>query len=294
MAAAGFERRAARGKAAAGNGRIMAYSNIITLTTDFGEADHLVAVMRGVILSINPEAKLVDICHQIKAFDVWDGAFTLGEACAYFPPGTIHVVVVDPGVGSRRRPLLARTPRHAFIAPDNGVLSLVCGNESPVEVRHITKQDFFRQPASATFHGRDVFAPCAAWLSRNVAPEKFGPVIEDYLRLQIPAPRRMPDGALEGVILRADRFGNLMTNFTLQDAPELGAPTPPPVRLLVNSILVTRMVEYYGMGRPGEPFLIVGSSGYLEVSVNRGSATQALGADAGAAVRLVIGGEVTP
>lgn len=275
---------------AAGKEHSMAYSNIITLTTDFGEGDHLVAVMRGVILSINQDAKLVDICHQVKAFDVWDGAFTLAEACGYFPPGTIHVVVVDPGVGSRRRPLLAQTRRHAFIAPDNGVLSLVYRNESPVEVRHITEQAYFRQPASATFHGRDVFAPCAGWLSRGVAPEKLGPVIEDYVRLEFAAPRRVQDGALEGVVLRVDRFGNLMTNLTLDDAPELGAHPAAPVRLRINRRQVTRVVEYYGMGRPGEPFLIVGSSGYLEVSVNRGSASQALGADAGTPVRLEMGG----
>ncbi len=142
----------------------MANRPTITLTTDFGLNDHYVGTMKGVILEIVPDAQIVDICHAVQPFDVLDGALTIAQAYNYFPPATVHLVVVDPGVGTERRPILASSDRHHFVAPDNGVLSLIYSREERMHVRHITSDHYFRQPVSKTFHGRDIFAPVAAYL----------------------------------------------------------------------------------------------------------------------------------
>ena len=147
---------------------------IITLTTDYGTSDHLVGTLKGVILKINPEAQIVDICHNVVLFDVLDAALCIGSAYKYFPPRTIHVVVVDPGVGTQRRPLLVSGENQYFLAPDNGVLSLVYEREQTHSVRHITSEHYFLHPVSNTFHGRDIFAPVAAWLSKNWQTPAFG------------------------------------------------------------------------------------------------------------------------
>src|SRR5215470_11972686 len=154
---------------------------IITFTTDFGLSDHFVGAMKGVILSISSEVRLVDICNSVQSFDLLDGALAIAESYALFPTDTIHLVVVDPGVGSARRPLLVRAGRYFFIAPDNGVLSLVYAREERVSVRHITASHYFLQPVSQTFHGRDIFAAVAGHLSKGVVPEKFGDVITDFV-----------------------------------------------------------------------------------------------------------------
>ena len=193
---------------------------IITFTTDFGLSEHYVGAMKGVILSIFPEAELVDISNAVQSFDILDGAITIAEAYDCFPSNTIHLVVVDPGVGTDRRPLLVTTTRHLFIAPDNGVLSLVYAKEERVAVRHITAEHYFRQPVSQTFHGRDIFASVAGHLSKGVEPAKFGEEISDYARFAASQPK--PAGeAIKGVVIKVDKFGNLITNFTPKDLPQL-------------------------------------------------------------------------
>ena len=189
---------------------------IITLTTDYGTSDHLVGVLKGVILKINPDVHIVDITHGVTPFDVLDGALAISSAYAYFPPRTIHVVVVDPGVGTERRPLLVSGQNQYFIAPDNGVLSAVYDMEQNVTVRHLTAEHYFQQPVSKTFHGRDVFAPVAGWLSKNWQPASMGEEITDYKRFSLPRPKEA-GGLLKGVVLKVDSFGNLITNFRADD-----------------------------------------------------------------------------
>src|SRR5579864_223721 len=182
---------------------------IITLTTDFGASDHFVGTMKGVILSIQRTAGIIDITHEVPPFDIPDGGFTISQAYRFFPKRTIHVVVVDPGVGSTRRPLLAEMAGQYFIAPDNGVLSMIFSRES-AKVRHITNERYFLKPLSRTFHGRDVFAPVAAHLASGIAPPRFGPLIQDHLRLEFDKPSRTAKGSWTGSILKVDRFGNII------------------------------------------------------------------------------------
>src|SRR5579864_7008140 len=257
---------------------------IITLTTDFGTSDHFAGTMKGVILGICPTAQIVDITHEIQPFEIADGAFTIAQAYPYFPKKTIHVVVVDPGVGSTRRPLLAEIAGHYFIAPDNGVLTMVLGQEK-ASVRHITNERFFLHPLSRTFHGRDVFAPVAAHLASGIPPARFGKLIDDYLRLTFHRPGQTGTNAWSGSVLKVDRFGNLITNLHLDDFPNLQIR---PFRLLAGRQPITRLALTFTECAPGELFVLVGSSGYLEVATNQGSATKILGCGAGSPVELTI------
>jgi S-adenosyl-L-methionine hydrolase (adenosine-forming) len=250
----------------------------ITLTTDFGISDPFVGAMKGVIASIEPEAHIHDITHQVSPFDPLDAAVTIASFYRYWPARTIHVVVVDPGVGTSRRPLLASAGSQYFIAPDNGVLSLVFDREKEVRAWHITAEKYFVHPVSRTFHGRDIFAPSAAWLARNGQPESFGPEVGDYQRLPLPKPEIAP-GQISGVILRADRFGNLLTNLRPEDALQIIPGSN--FRLHVGSAEVTRWIETFSEGREDEPCLLLGSSGYFEICVNRGSAAEATAAASG-------------
>jgi S-adenosyl-L-methionine hydrolase (adenosine-forming) len=260
---------------------------LITLTTDFGLADHFVGVMKGVILSINPEVSFVDLSHGVVAHDILGGAFLIGHSYRYFPPDTIHVVVVDPGVGSNRRPILATTVHHKFVAPDNGVLSFLYDREESCEVRHLTNDGYFLKPVSHTFHGRDIFSPVAAWLSTGVEVDRFGERITDYVRLFIPAPVHSPEGTVTGAILKVDRFGNLITNFTPQDVPELFSEKAPSFAIIINHHAITRLLSSYSAGMPSEPFAMLGSSGYVEISTNRGSAAALLKGGPGDEVKFV-------
>jgi S-adenosyl-L-methionine hydrolase (adenosine-forming) len=263
--------------------------SIVTLTTDFGLSDCYAGVMKGVILGVNPEVDIVDITHEVRPFDVLEGALAISQAYRYFPPRTIHAVVVDPGVGSPRRPLLVSAGNQYFIAPDNGILSLVLEREAEALVRHITSSHYFLEPVSQTFHGRDVFAPVAGWLSRQVEPEKFGDLITDFVRFTLPQPKKVNDRHLKGMVLRVDRFGSLTTNLTPADLPELFQENPPPFKIVVGKSEVTRLKAAYAEGQPGEIFAILGSSGFLELAANRASASQATGAGKGAEVGVVFG-----
>jgi len=262
---------------------------MVTFTTDFGLTDHYVGTMKAVIYSINPSAHIVDICNSVQSYDILDGAITIAQAYHYFPSETLHLVVVDPGVGSSRRPLLVTGDRHIFLAPDNGVLSFVYEREERISVRHITSEHYFLQPVSQTFHGRDVFAAIAGWMSKGVETEKFGDEITDYVRFAAPKPKPMGDHAFKGIVLKVDKFGNLITNIREQDAPQLFQTETPAFRLVVGKAEITKLKTAYAQGTPGEVFAIVGSMGYLEVATNRGMAARVCGADKGSEVGLTLG-----
>jgi len=261
---------------------------IVTLTTDFGVSDHFVGTMKGVILNIAPDAEIVDINHAVQAFDVLDGALTIAQAYSYFPSASIHVVVVDPGVGTARRPILLSTEKYYFVAPDNGVLSLVYSREERIRVRHITMEHYFLQPVSSTFHGRDVFAPVAGWLAKGVDGAKFGEEISDYVRFNAPKPKAVDGHTFRGVVLKVDRFGNLVTNFTPQDLPMLFQPTLPPFKIVVGKREITELHQNYSEGEPNELFGILGSMGYLEIASNRAAAAQIVGSGKGSEVSVVL------
>src|SRR6202161_2475041 len=177
--------------------------------------------MKGVILEIAPDAQIIDISHAVQPFDILDGALTVSQAYSYYPSGTVHMVIVDPGVGTARRPIVLTGERHLFVAPDNGVLSLIYDREERKSVRHITSEHYFLQPLSNTFHARDIFAPIAAYLAKEVDALKFGDEVEDFVRFNAPKPKTVDGNRLRGVVLKVDRFGNLVTNITPQDAPFL-------------------------------------------------------------------------
>ena len=267
----------------------MPHRPIITLTTDFGTNDHFVGAVKGVILDIVPEAAIVDITHAIQAYDVLDGAIAISQTYTYFPTGTVHMVVVDPGVGTTRRPIIASSDGYHFVAPDNGVLSMVFAKEERIHVRHVTSDHYFRQPVSNTFHGRDVFAPVAAYLAKMVDSHKFGDEIEDYVKFAAPRPKPSGENRLRAVVLKVDRFGNLITNLTPPDAPGLFGADPAPFKIVVGSKEITEIRTNYAEGAPGEVFGILGSMGYLEIVANRAAAAQLTGAGKGAEVSIFLG-----
>jgi S-adenosylmethionine hydrolase len=267
----------------------LAHRPIITLTTDYGSNDHFVGTMKGVILDIAPDAEIVDISHAVQAFDVLDGALTISQAYSYFPSRTVHVVVVDPGVGTARRPILASSDKHHFVAPDNGVLSMVYARESRMHVRHITSEHYFLQPVSNTFHARDIFAPVAAYLAKDVDVMKFGDEVEEYIRFSAPKPKAVDQNRLRGVVLKVDRFGNLITNFTPSDAPMLFGAEASGFKIVIGSREITEIHTAYAEGAPGQVFGILGSMGYLEIAANRGAAAQLTGAGKGSEVSILLG-----
>jgi S-adenosyl-L-methionine hydrolase (adenosine-forming) len=257
-------------------------SRIITLITDFGIADHFAGVMKGVILNIAPRASLIDITHDIPPFEITEGAFTLAESYRYFPKGTVHIGIVDPGVGTARRPILVEAAGQFFIGPDNGLFTMIYDRE-PHQVRAITNQSFFLPDVSRTFHGRDIFAPCAAHLAAGVVPSKFGKRIHDYTQLGLLKPRQMARRIWSGIVLKADRFGNLITNLHIDTLPDIQTR---PFELLVGIRSIPGLAATFGDCARGEIANIVGSSGYLEVAVNQGSAARVLGCGPGTPVEI--------
>ncbi len=257
---------------------------IITLTTDFGLRDHFVGTMKGVILGIAPRATLVDISHDIQPFEIVEGAFTIAQAYKYFPKKTIHVIVVDPGVGTERRPLLVQAAGQYFIAPDNGVLSMIFQREKH-KARVITNQRYWLPEVSRTFHGRDVFAPSAAHLAKGATPATFGKPVLDYLQLAALHPVRQSRSSWTGTVLHVDRFGNLITNFQVADFDAVRRGS---FEISVGLQRVNRLALTFAECVPNELFAIVGSSGYLEIALNGGTAAKHLGCGAGAPVDLQI------
>ncbi len=267
---------------------------VITLTTDFGLTDPFVGVMKGVVAGICPAAHVIDISHGVKAFDVLEGALAIWQAWRYFPAETIHVIVVDPGVGSSRQPVLCRMRNAWFIAPDNGVLTLVerdvRRNGGAILHRSLQNPEYRLPAQSNTFHGRDIFAPAAAHLAAQiehgrVAAETFGPVIEGLIQLEVAEPIHNPDGSIEGVVLKADRFGNLLTNLTAADLPD----DRMNFSLELGSLRITRFCRFYAEAPPGELCAIVGSSGLLEIATNCGSAKETTRIAAGTKFLLISG-----
>jgi hypothetical protein len=240
--------------------------------------------MKGVILGISPRVRIVDITHEIAPHDVNEAAFAIEQAWRYFPKGSIHVVVVDPGVGSARRPILCEAEGQFFIAPDNGVLSMIYDGARH-KVRVISNEKLFLKNVSKTFHGRDVFAPSAAHLAKGLAPVKFGKPIHDFLCNFLMKPTRLSRHDWAGVVLKADRFGNLITNFHIDEFPDLAEHS---MELRAGLERINRLARTYAETAIGELFAIVGSSGYVEVVVNQGSAAKMLGVGAGSPVELEI------
>jgi hypothetical protein len=262
---------------------------VVTLLTDFGTKDYFVGAMKGAILSVNPQANVIDITHEIPPHDIFSAAFTLANYYKNFPRGTIHVCVVDPGVGSERRAILLETRDYFFLAPDNGLLSfvfdeiesgkltpLLTGGLSPrgFRVFELANEKYFAAAVSRTFHGRDVFAPVAGHLSSRVEPEKLGGGIEDFVRFETPRPRNLSAGEIEAEIIHVDYFGNLVTNLKAEDLPA-------EFFLEVNETRIDKHQKFYAEAdEKGEIFSIPGSAGFLEIVAFQDSAARLLKAAA--------------
>jgi S-adenosylmethionine hydrolase len=247
---------------------------IITLTTDFGLRDPYVAEMKAVILSICPETTIVDVSHEIEKFNVRMAAFVLACAVPYFPKGTIYVAVVDPGVGTKRKPMLIQTRNAIYIGPDNGILALATKNDKPIQIREITNRKFMMPQISNTFHGRDIFAPTAAHIADGTELEMIGREIQKIVRPSFAKVVRKKN-TLVGEVIHVDSFGNIVTNV---DRAEL--------ELIVTGLRISvrlgdteremRLVNAYAEGERGEPSVLVGSNNLIEIFVNRGNAAEAL------------------
>lgn len=252
---------------------------VIALLTDFGTRDHFVAAMKGTILSINPAATIIDISHEIPPFDITAATFILNACWRDFPPETIFVSVIDPGVGSSRSPILAVSENKYFIAPDNGIISFaVAGNAAVFE---ISNEKYFRHPVSGTFHGRDIFAPVAAHLSIGAKPQDFGPRVADFQRIVFPSPQESSDTEIYGEIIYFDHFGNIITNFPNSliargKAVEIGDTVAGDKR------------RFYAESTAEDLFIIAGSSGFIEISMNRKSARDFLCARRGQKLKLIL------
>ena len=261
--------------------------SLITLTTDFGEADYFVSTMKGVIYGINPAVRIVDVTHLIPPHDVYAAAFTL--MCCYksFPGNTIHVVVVDPGVGSARRPIMVMTDDYNFIGPDNGVFSYIYQLSRVNRVVHFTSVHYFQQPVSNTFHGRDVFASCAAYVSKQVDWKMMGEEISDPVRFNTPAATVTGENHIRGAVIHVDRFGNLITNITAAELTEERVRAG--IRVRVGKHETSRLLGTFSEANPNELFAYFGSAGFLELAVPRQSAANVVEARRGFEVEVLVG-----
>lgn len=259
---------------------------LITMTTDFGNADYFVAAMKGAVYSINPAAEIVDITHAIPPHDIYSAAFTLMCCYADFPRNTIHLVVVDPGVGSARRPIMVMTDDHNFIGPDNGVFSYIYQRAHVNRIVHLTTEHYFRQPVSNTFHGRDVFAPAAAYTSKLVDWRMMGESIGDPVRFNIPAPVVLSEGQIRGTVLHVDRFGNLVTNITPAELTAERMRAGARVRIGKHEGL--RVLTHFAEANQNELFAYFGSAGFLEIAVPRQSAARIAEARRGVEVEVIV------
>jgi len=244
---------------------------IITLTTDFGTRDWFVGTMKGVILGIAPQAIIVDLTHEIPAGDIRAGAFALAAGCRFFPKGTVHVAVVDPGVGGARKTIAVQTANCFFVGPDNGVLSWALAKEKIKSVCWLENADYFLRPVSHTFHGRDIFAPVAAHLSCGTSIRKFGPAQKDFIRLPWPQARARRN-RIEGEVVFTDRFGNAITNIENTDFDKRGQ-----VEVFLGRKRLCRVKAFYQSGPAGQAVAVPGSSGFLEIALNGGSAVKRFG-----------------
>lgn len=241
----------------------------IALLTDFGTKDYFVGAMKGVILRINENASVIDITHDIEPQNIKSASFNLRACYKNFPEKTIFTAIVDPGVGSERRAILVETAEYFFIAPDNGLLSFIFNEEKSFRVVEITNENFFYKPASNTFHGRDIFAPCAAHLSKGVKTFEFGGSIDNFVKIDEIKPRRISEDETEAQIIHADRFGNLVTNLKKEDLPENFC-------LEINNQRIEKLKNFYAEAEKNEVFAIFGSAGFLEIVAFQNSAQKIL------------------
>lgn len=257
-------------------------SEIVTLTTDFGLEDHYVGAMKGVIAGIHSPSRIIDISHEVGRYSLTKAAFVVAQIYAFYPAETVHMVVVDPGVGTRRQPLLVEAAGQFFVVPDNGVLSQIYEREQH-QVRCIDVGRWALKPTSNTFHGRDVFAPVAAWLAAGTPPADFGPLISEYVRLDPTTPKFVEPGRWRGKVLNIDRFGNIVTSFPAGLLDE----SPSDFRILAGQLEIGQTAPTYAKATPGVAFVIAGSGGFLEISINQESAANAARIDIGDSVELV-------
>jgi len=263
---------------------------LIALLTDFGQEDYFVASLKAVILSLNPEARLVDISHSVRSFDLRSAAFLLQACYRFFPAGTVFLAIVDPGVGSGRRILAAETDRYKFVAPDNGLLSSALESSPERRVRAVTNTRYFLSDSLTTFEGRDRMAPLAAWLSLGVAASEFGPLVDDYVSLPLPKAYTQQDEII-GHVAYIDKFGDVITDIPagmLPLPPEAGQ--FPEMTLTLRKQTITQFRQYYTQGDMHDLFFLVGSLGLVEIAQREGSAAAALGAELGDAVLVRAGG----
>ena len=262
--------------------------SLITLLTDFGTRDYFVASMKGVILGINPQARIVDLSHDVAPQQIEEAAYLLKSSYRYFPDGTIHVAVVDPGVGTARRPLLVSTSRYHFVAPDNGLLTHVLEEELNVEVRVIENKQYRLDSEGATFDGRDLFAPAAAWLSKGQTPGSYGRLVRDPVTLPIPAPV-VSHKVLSGQIVYVDRYGNLISNVTplhLKEVQGVAKKSESELSIRVGCAIIQGLVRSYAQGDRAVPHALINSNGQVEVFMKEGNAAEALKCGRGAKIEL--------
>ena len=261
--------------------------SLVTLLTDFGERDYFVPSMKGVMLGINPQVRIVDLSHQIAPQNIEQAAFFLKSCYRYFPDGTVHVVVVDPGVGSQRRPLLVSTSRYFFVAPDNGVLNDILDEETSVEVRAIENKQYRLDAEGATFDGRDLFAPAAAWLTKGQVPGSYGRLIRDAVRLPKDEPK-MDGEKLIGKIVYIDHFGNLISDITPTDLQTFRSVTKRDVQAIhLGDVRIGGMKTHYAEGALGLPEALINSNGQLEIFIKQGSALDRFGAQIGQRIEVL-------
>jgi S-adenosylmethionine hydrolase len=266
----------------------MASSRIITLTTDFGWDDHLVGAMKGAILSVNGEVSIVDITHSIPPHSILEGALTLKGAYRFFPTRTIHVGVVDPGVGSSRRGLVITSEKYMFVGPDNGIFSLVMDELEHFTCRELDAGHYYRSEVSPTFHGRDIFGPVAAWLTRDVDVRHMGEPVQDPVRISIPSPSRTKE-ELSGEIIHVDRFGNLITNMTRAELKAWVPTENVSCRFEGKTMERIPFIRYYGEVEKGRLCALVGSSGYIEIALNQANAASHFGVGRGHRITFIKG-----
>jgi len=259
---------------------------IITLLTDFGLRDPYVAEMKAVILSICPDARIVDISHEIKKFDIRTGSFILAQAAKYFPAGSIHVAVVDPGVGTKRRPIIVETNRGLYVGPDNGLLMLSAIRDGLRSIHEITNPKYMLKKVSRTFHGRDIFSSAAAHLANGVPPSDFGPKVDDPVVPKYAEPKIL-EGEIIGEVIHIDGFGNIITNISLTDLEKIGIKEGDKLAIkLKNHTMKLTLCLAYGDVPIDEPLSIIGGSDFLEVAINQGNASQKFNIGVGSPVHV--------
>lgn len=255
-------------------------NKIVTLTTDFGQAGGYAGAVKGVLLGINPQIKIVDITHEISPFNILEGALVLNSFYQFFPRGTIHLVVVDPGVGGKRKGILVRTDNYFFVGPDNGVFSFIYDREKIREMVNLTNAEYFLGKPSSTFHARDIFAPVSAYLSLGVKPGEFGSPAQDCCKFRLPAPVQMED-QINGQVIFVDRFGNLITNISSDLIRERNK-----VQISIRNRKINHLSQYYEEEKEGKLLVLIGSSNFLEIAVNQGNAQKLLKAKTGDKVKI--------